>query len=275
MPKKETPAHARALRTARMWNQRARDKERRLERQGATNIADISPRVSPRDLPSMTTRELQRYASQLNRFVSEGYQQLPSGELVTRREVRKMKRDIRQINRNRNRASGALDAAADFPHAKTVEELRMERMRYDPNTLQPLPTRRGVGSPLDPLIVTEQPRTLSAFRARQKWVADLVHEPMSAVVERQRRSAVGMASQTGNEELVKLLGKATDFQLQYLVERMGLLDSLSYLYTSHIDLDKGRISVKELREMTEPGSYDRDVETILEDVRTVVDNLTV
>ena len=256
-----------------MWNQRARDKERRLERQGATNLADISPRVNPRDLPNMSTRELQRYASQLNRFVSEGYQQLHSGELVTKREVRKMKRDIRRINRTRNRAAAALDAIADFPHAKTVDELRMERMRYDPNTLEPLPTRRGVGSPLDPLIVTEEPRTLSAFRARQKWVADLVHEPMSAVVERQRRSAVGMASQTGNEELVKLLGKATDFQLQYLVERMGLLDSLSYLYTSQIDLDKGRISIKELREMTEPGSYDSDVDEILEDVRTVVNNL--
>ena len=269
MARKETPAHAKALKTARMWNRRAAAKENRMRKDGVTNISEVSPRVNPKDLPSLSTQELRRYAHALNEFVSERYMKLPSAEVVPRREWTALKRDVQRENRRRAEMQARLEQT-EFPGARRIEERMASWRRLDPETLQPLPSARGTGSPIEPIIMTEPPRTAAAFRTRREWAHRISREAPAVRVARQRASAVGMALQTGNEQLASMLMKASTFQLQYMVERLDLLEKLSLLYTSPSDIERGVATMRELMDEYDNGSYDQQVDEIARDVAQVI-----
>lgn len=240
-----------------------------MRKQGITNIGEVSPRINPKDLPGLSTRELEQYAHTLNQFVSERFVTLPSSEVVPRSDWNQLKRDVARENKRRAQMRERL-SQTEFPGARRIEERMASWRRLDPETLQPLPSARGTGSPIEPIIMTELPRTKAAFENRREWAHRLSREPAAARVARQRQSAVGMAMQTGNDQLVSMLMKASTFQLQYLVERLDLLDKLSMLYTSPADIERGVATMRELMNEYDNGSYDQEVDEIAGDVAQVI-----
>lgn len=243
-----------------------------MEKQGYTNVGDVSPRINPRQLEGMTTRQLQKYAHDLNTFVSQRFQMLPSGEAVNMREVRAFKRDVANENRRRAEMRAALDRV-DLPGAKSFEERQAMWRRIDPLTLEILPSERGTGSPIEELRFTQPPRTLEAFQRRREMMHAMSREPVAWRVARQRRSAVAMAQQTGNDRLAADLMRASTFQIQYLVERMDLLEQLSVIYTPADSLEAGQPTTRELMEEYDNGSYDQNVDRIAETVSRVIRTL--
>lgn len=245
------------------WQKRAQAKERRLRRAGATNLDDISPVKSARELQTMSYRELERYRHQLNVFTDRNtaFQILPSGQAVDRREVRKLRRQIAKVNRMRRDVREWL-GRAQVSGAQDIEARYRARAQRDPMTGEIVPGPRGSGGPWDPVTMTELPSDIRALQNRLEIARQMLSHDWPHVIAGQRRSAEAMAAQTGNDDLIEAIRGLSDYQLSFAIERLGLLDNLALYYQSKSDYDLGRFAIREI-----------DPEGYVDMQQSVIDNL--
>lgn len=267
MAYKMTAARRKAIKTAKMWQSRSRAKDRRYK--GSANLSDYSPTAGEKvDFSSMSTRDIQKYTHSLSGYVSERMRRLPSGEIVSGREYRKLKSTVSRENRRRRRLREDISGAevregAPRRDILSVEDVLSESRRLDPRTLKPIQGPSGSGSPLEPIALTEVPPTRAAFDRMMARMQDIVKRPDSLIYDRYRRSAVGMAEQTGDPGLVRKIQGLSDRQLMFAVERMGLIEQLALIYTPGVDIEEFRASTSELQAF---GEYDENVRAISDDV---------
>lgn len=245
------------------WQRRAQSKERRLRKQGATNVKDISPVKSARDLQKMTYHELEKYRHELNVFTDRNtaYQILPSGQAVDKKEIRKLRRQIAKVNRMRRQVRERL-SRAEVSGAQDIETRYRMRAQRDPLTGEIVPGPRGSGGPWDPVVMTELPQTAEALERRLETARQMLKHDWPHVVAGQRRSAVAMAEQTGNDDLVDAIRSLSDYQLSFAIERLGLIDSLALYYQSRHDYDMGRFAVAEI----DPEGYQDMQQSVIDDL---------
>lgn len=251
----------RAVKTARQWEARARRAEKRLRDKGVTNVPELSPLASAGSLEAMTAQQLRRYTKHLREFADARYMQLPSGEAVNRADWKAMKRDVARENRRRAERAAKLDAVEVTGAVKTYIQ-QNQAARLDPNTLKRVNNPRGTGSPLEPIIMDELPRTAATFRRRGEALRGMARRPTAEVIAGQRRSAIGMARQLGNKKLERMVSSMSDFELSFMVERMDLLGDFSLFYTSKEDMRAGVPTVKDLSDEYDPGSFESNISAI-------------
>lgn len=248
------------------WQRRAQAKQRRLKNQGVTNLAEISPVRSARDLQGMSYRELERYRHSLNEFTDRNtaFTILPSGQAVDRRELRKLRRTVSRVNRMRGEVRRNL-MRQQVVGAADLETRYRDRSHIDWRTGKRVPGPRGTGAPWEPVTMSELPKDAKTLQRRLETARQMLKHDFPTVIAGQRRAARAMAEQTGNAELVDAIDSMTDFQLSFAIERLGILENLSLYYTSKDDQEQGRIAMAEL----DPEGYADMQQRVIEDAELV------
>ena len=231
------------------WQKRARQKASRLRKKGATaeEIARVSSIKPAGELQKMSYYELQRYRHSLSEFSDRGtgFTVLKSGELLSRKESGLLKRTLAAVNRARARVRQWL-SSVQAKGAVDIERKWRERQFLDPITHKPTAAPRGTSSPFEPVVMGEQPATRKIYKQRLEVLQRMRERTFEEVASAHRKSAVDMARQMGGDDLADAIAGLSDFELEFAIERMGLLEDLSLWYTSSADFARGVATAEEL-----------------------------
>lgn len=276
MARKRSAAYNKALKTARMWEKRARAKDRRLI--DAANLEAYSPTFgASRDLESMNIHELRRYTHEMSTYTAERFVRAQNGELISGREMRRVKSQIKKENARRKKLRESIENVPGAENIPTVNDNLASHLRLDPRTLKPIEGAWGSGSPLEPIRFTERPRTAASFKRIQKSIRNVRSHDNAYLYDRYRRSAEGMAAQTGDAELAKAIRKMSDRQLMFAVERMGLIERLAYIYTPLDDIEAGLRTTEEMFDEAmyggEVSGLDEFLANALDDYSSIVESI--
>lgn len=245
------------------WQKRARAKEGRLRKQGITNVGELSPVKSPKELQSMSYAELSRYRHELNvfsdrntRFVQvptgkaipeRGKIPLDSGETITGREWAKLQRAVGRANAPRVDFFDKLKNVELRPELEAQRE-QMMMANVNPRTLQVETPALGE-SDYGVIRSTALPWTRRAYKQRLAYAKRLEQVGIGEVAAKQRESARKILETYGGgaaDDVLALLDTLSDSQLLTLTQTTEFFDDIKSGYQSRADYEAGRMSPSEI-----------------------------
>lgn len=265
------------------WQARARAKERRLRKQGITNVDEFSPVKTPKELQAMTYAELSRYRHDLNvfsdrntRFVSlptgEGISEkgritLDSGETITGREWAKLQRAVKRANAPRVRFFESLRGVKLSPALEAQREQMMMRTMNPRTGAIEVPAFGE--SDYGVLRMNTLPWTRKAFEQRQRYVKRFEQLGAAQVAAEQRESARAILGQYGDvtaDRLQSVLDSLTDSEFLTLTQVTSFFDSIKLKYISEADYTAGRLSPADL---VMSQDLDSELESVIDNARAI------
>ena len=265
------------------WQKRARAKERRLRKQGITNVNDLSPVKSAKELQSMSYAELSRYRHELNVFSDRNtrFVQVPtgkaiperekiplaSGETITGREWAKLQRAVDRANAPRVNFFESVKSVELRPELEAQRE-QMMMANINPRTLQ-VETPAFGESDYGILRSTALPWTRAAYKARLGYARKLAQVGVAETAAKQRDSARKILETYGDdtaETVIEQLDTLSDNQMLTLTQITSFFDDILQGYISAEDYEAGRMSPAEIsRSTTIQGKF----ETVLANIAGV------
>lgn len=210
---------------------RARDKEYRLRRAGASEsaIAAVSPRVSPEQINKMTPQQLAGYAHSLNAFnQSRRYTSLESGQIVETARIKRLERSVKEYNKRMDKTVRNLIAEADrrgisqhFPD--TINKLE-DRYSKDRNSYQ---------SRFDRFRMTERPKSVQSLKSREKTLQKMNRRTWGGRYRKVQKSGVVKALyMMGYTALGDEVRRMSDMDFDLLVACTDFVESLYLEYSA-------------------------------------------
>lgn len=265
------------------WQKRARAKEGRLRKQGITNVNELSPVKSPKELQAMSYAELSRYRHELNVFSDRNtrFVQVPtgkavsekakipldSGETITGREWARLQRAIDRANAPRIDFFNKLKAVELRPELEAQRE-QMMMANVNPRTLQ-VETPAFGESDFGILRSNALPWTKRAYKQRLIYAKRLEKLGINEVAAQQRANAREILETYGGGVADDILGELdtlSDNQFLMLTQSTEFFDFIRAGYQSRKDYEAGRMHPREVY-------TDEDIEyrlsTVLKNIKGV------
>lgn len=234
---------------------RARDKESRLRKKGASAdaIGSVSPRRAWADVKGMSVNEQRAYGAALMQFNhrSNAYRVLPHGGVIAKRDVLAQSVYIKGINERREQEAARIDAigVANVPGARniygSIQERQRERVlrekddsgRYTGRRHEYLGDVYGVSKVNEP---TVPPKDRQTAEKRLDMFIEMAQRSYDERRENLRESVRSMLEGSGAEELAEFIDGMTDTQFDVLTQRTNFMDELSATYSRYAGFKSGQ-----------------------------------
>lgn len=239
-----------------LWQKRARDKESRLRRQGATpeSVAQLSPRRDWADVSAMTPGQKVSYVSKLKRFVSRdnrvaihngiayqsrlGTKGLIAASIATyNAKVRTERERIDNI---------AVDASVQGAgNISTIRQRQRERNLEREGTKGKFRVRGATASALYEMTVEEEAPTPEIERLRAERLSEMARRNWADKREGLRQSAIEMLLRIGDEEAAEAIKRMSGEQFDVLSQRTDFFDALAVAYAPSAGTKGAGVSISE------------------------------
>lgn len=238
---------------------RARDKESRLRKKGASAdaIGSVSPRRAWADVKGMSVNEQRAYGAALMQFNhrSNAYRVLPHGMVIAKRDVLAQSVYIKGINERREQEAARINAigVANVPGARniygSIQERQRERVlrekddsgRFTGRIHEYVGDVYGVSKVNEP---TVPPKDRQTAEKRLDMFIEMAQRSYEERRENLRGAVRDMLEGCGAEELAEFIDGMTDTQFDVLTQRTNFMDELSATYGRYAGFKSG--SAKEM-----------------------------
>lgn len=250
---------ARKRTATQLWQKRARDKESRLRRQGATpeSVSVLSPRKDWAEVSAMTPGQKVSYVSKLKKFVNRdnkiaikngiayqaklGNNGLISASVATyNAKVRTERERIDNI---------AIDKSVQGAgNISTIRQRQRERNLEREGTKGKFRVRGATASALYEMTVEEDAPTPEIERIRAERLAEMARRTWADKREGLRQSAIEMLLRIGDEEAAEAIERMSGEQFDVLSQRTDFFDTLAVAYAPSAGTKAAGVSISDAAE---------------------------
>lgn len=207
----------------RVLQKRARDKEYRIRKQGASqaNIVQVSPRKNWSEVKGMTKQQLNAYARRLNSFNKNSrYVGSASGDVIPKKFLTQANKLIREHNKF---------VASEVKRIQGIAPELWEQYREKQRGIL---KNDGIGGLLTPIDVSKlaKPRSLDVAKRRVKSFEKRSRRTYNFYRKIQRKNMQAMMNQLGLYDLSDLVRSMTNEQFDVLSSVLPIWERLSPEY---------------------------------------------